>query len=205
MLKAQTVTIAIIAALALGLAHQQHAMGHTRPASPEPAVPAASPPAPPPEATVVALVAATAATTEPPPVGESGGDYSPAIPAASETPIAAERVQAARTTDTAARYVEPEVFRAALEAAGFPAPTRMVAVGLCESGVDRDGDGIRDALDRFAVGSAGERGPLQIHPSNIALILHMGYSWDAMFEVGPNVAVGRELLRTGGYSQWSCA
>ena len=58
--------------------------------------------------------------------------------------------------------------------------------------------------NRLAVGAAGERGLLQIHPVHIPLINRMGYSWDDMFLVEPNLRVGVEIRRVQGLRAWTC-
>lgn len=50
-----------------------------------------------------------------------------------------------------------------------------------------------------AVGRAGERGLAQIHPVHIPLIASLGYTWDQMFELEPNLAVARALYDNAGH------
>ena len=60
--------------------------------------------------------------------------------------------------------------------------------------------------NRFSVGREGERGYMQIHPMHIGLIHSLGYTWDDMFSVYPNIHVGWVLYKQAGYSYmpWSC-
>jgi len=84
-------------------------------------------------------------------------------------------------------------------------PDVTLSVGLCESGVDTDGDQVVDALDANAVGSAGERGMMQIHPIHrMGLVYTLGYTWDEMFQPGPNMVVASAIHDALGWSAWSC-
>lgn len=101
------------------------------------------------------------------------------------------------------KYISPQVITEAAAAEGmFPIQTTRVAT--CESGIDLDFDGVKESIDRLAVGGQGERGPMQIHPMHIALINRMGYTWDQMFEVGPNMRVAHVLYDALGWGGWSC-
>lgn len=68
-----------------------------------------------------------------------------------------------------------------------------VAVARCESG-----------MDPGRTGSAGERGIFQIHPTHRHWVESMGYSWDQMYEVGPNLQVAFALWSGAGWGPWSC-
>lgn len=122
----------------------------------------------------------------------------------------AEPVVESRPTMSVAigRYVSIPTVRETATAVGWASTARLVPVGLCESGVDTDRDGVRDAFDPLATGSAGERGVMQIHPAHAragGIIARLGYTWDQMYEVGPNLAVALAIYLAGGWGAWSCA
>lgn len=81
-------------------------------------------------------------------------------------------------------------------------PSGAVAVAHCESSLQPD-----------AVGPAGERGIMQIHPVHIpGLIAELGYTWNDMFQVGPNLEVARAIYDDaarwhwyGPWGPWTCA
>lgn len=75
-------------------------------------------------------------------------------------------------------------------------PAQAFAIVDCETGF---------TWDRFATGRYGERGPFQIHPIHIGLIVSMGYIWDDMYEVEPNARVARALYDRSGWAPWSCS
>lgn len=56
-----------------------------------------------------------------------------------------------------------------------------------------------------AVGRAGERGLMQVHPVHRARIERLGYTWDQMLQPGPNLAVAHDLYREQGWRPWTCA
>ena len=58
--------------------------------------------------------------------------------------------------------------------------------------------------DRYAVGSRGERGLLQIHPIHLGRIQSLGYSWDDMFDPAANLAVAESIWWERGWWPWSC-
>lgn len=61
------------------------------------------------------------------------------------------------------------------------------------------------SLNQWAVGSTfGERGLYQIHPVHQGdYIPALGYTWDDMFQVIPNIDVAYSLYRDRGWSPWS--
>ena len=61
-----------------------------------------------------------------------------------------------------------------------------VRVARCES-----------SFDPSRTGKAGERGVMQVHPIHRGLIESMGFTWDDMYEVGPNLDVAFALSRNG--------
>ncbi len=79
----------------------------------------------------------------------------------------------------------------------FPeTPDKAVRVARCESG-----------LDPRAVSPGGANvGLMQINVVHRGLAARMGYSWDQMLQVLPNLAVARAVYdRAGGWGPWSCA
>ncbi len=59
--------------------------------------------------------------------------------------------------------------------------------------------------NRWAVGSFGERGLFQVHPIHrYGIVARLGYSWDDMFEVEPNIHVAAEIRRVQGLRAWTC-
>lgn len=61
-------------------------------------------------------------------------------------------------------------------------------------------------LNPHATGDAGERGLFQIHPKyHQDRIRRLGFTWDQMYEVGPNIAVAVDLYAEQGWSPWTCA
>ena len=61
-------------------------------------------------------------------------------------------------------------------------------------------------LNPTATGAAGERGLFQIHPDyHQERIARLGFTWDQMYEVGPNIAVAADLYAEQGWSPWTCA
>jgi hypothetical protein len=59
--------------------------------------------------------------------------------------------------------------------------------------------------NRWAVGRFGERGLFQIHPVHrYGIVARMGYSWDDMFEVEPNIRVAVEIRYAQGLRAWTC-
>ena len=57
---------------------------------------------------------------------------------------------------------------------------------------------------RQAVGRAGERGTLQLHPVHRKRWESMGYSADDMHHVVPNTRVAESIYRESGWGPWSC-
>ena len=84
----------------------------------------------------------------------------------------------------------------ALLARVFPEdPVRWQRRTFCESG-----------FNRFAVGRLRERGLLQVHPVHArpgGLVEQTGFSWDDMFEVGPNLAVAHAIYAEQGSAAWA--
>lgn len=61
--------------------------------------------------------------------------------------------------------------------------------------------------NRWAVGPYGERGLTQVHPVHAKpgeAIPRLGYTFDDMFEVEPNLRVAAEIRRTQGLRAWTC-
>lgn len=60
-------------------------------------------------------------------------------------------------------------------------------------------------LDPNSTGAAGERGLLQIHGRyHMDRIHRLGFTWDQMYEPGPNVAVAVNLYAEQGWAPWTC-
>lgn len=70
---------------------------------------------------------------------------------------------------------------------------RAVRVFECES-----------RLNPLAVGALGEAGISQIHPIHAARVGKMGYSWEEMFKVGPNLDVAHSIWLEQGWNPWAC-
>lgn len=140
-------------------------------------------------------------TPEPAPVSEAPVALALAAPAPPPAPPPRPREV---VTVVATRYVPPpaagtlsvQAFFDAAAAAGLPATQYLLSIAMCESG-----------LNAGATGRAGERGIMQIHPTHAhsGLISRLGYTWDQMYEPGPNLAVAAVLYRAGGFAPWSCA
>ena len=77
---------------------------------------------------------------------------------------------------------------------GTAVAERAVEVARCESN-----------LDPAATGRAGERGLFQIHPTHRSMIASLGFTWDEMYEVVPNIAVAADIYADEGWSPWACA
>lgn len=54
------------------------------------------------------------------------------------------------------------------------------------------------------IGSLGERGVMQIHPVHIDFLYNIGYTWNQMLEVTPNVKVAYEIWELYGWEPWAC-
>jgi hypothetical protein len=85
-----------------------------------------------------------------------------------------------------------------------PATGEALAVGTCESG-----------LTTTQVGSAGELGPLQVHPGWSTswgwpaeglgpLVPALGYTWEQVAEPGPNAHVASVIHAHLGWGPWTC-
>lgn len=112
--------------------------------------------------------------------------------------VLAERVEA--HTKAAAVAVAPGSIEAQIVAAfsqfGADVATQAVDVADCES----------VGLNPGATGKAGERGLFQIHGKyHQERIRRLGFTWDQMYEVGPNIAVAVDLYAEQGWSPWTCA
>jgi hypothetical protein len=55
------------------------------------------------------------------------------------------------------------------------------------------------------VGSAGERGLMQIHPVHISYLANHGLSWDDMFDPMANLTYAYALYSSQGWRPWTCA
>ena len=60
-------------------------------------------------------------------------------------------------------------------------------------------------LEPGQVGDAGERGLFQIHSVHLERIERLGWTWEDMLEVVPNVAVAYDLWLDMGWEPWSCS
>lgn len=103
--------------------------------------------------------------------------------------------------------VSPDFAREVVEAY-FPADQvdRALRIMNCES-----------TFSPSETGGVGERGLLQIHPGwstswggtvygfdAPSVILGLGYTWDQMYEVWPNVHVASVIWSHEGWSPWTC-
>lgn len=78
---------------------------------------------------------------------------------------------------------------------GAGVAAQAVDVARCES----------VGLNPHATGDAGERGLFQIHPAyHQERIRRLGFTWDQMYDVAPNVAVAVDLYADSGWGPWSC-
>ena len=69
-----------------------------------------------------------------------------------------------------------------------------IRVAECESSLRWD-----------AVGAAGERGILQIHPVHRGRVEALGFSWDEMLMPWQNAVVAADLWAEQGWRPWVCA
>ena len=60
-------------------------------------------------------------------------------------------------------------------------------------------------FDPGAVGGAGERGYLQIHPVNVTDLEAHGYTWAEMFDPVANLDYGYNLFQRYGLAPWGGA
>lgn len=67
-------------------------------------------------------------------------------------------------------------------------------VSGCEAGEDR-------LADDNPI--SGARGTFQIHPIHEGLVMEMGYTWEQILEVEPNVAVAYQLYTGSGWTPWA--
>lgn len=79
--------------------------------------------------------------------------------------------------------------------AGAPVSEAMRVVH-CETG---------GTYNTRAVGAAGERGLLQVHPIHRPTIAVLGMTWDDMFDPWANARFGLWLYQRQGWQPWSCA
>lgn len=91
-------------------------------------------------------------------------------------------------------HLEP-IFREAWKASKASEDHAVRKVIPCESQPD---------WERTSLGSAGERGLLQLHPVHRARWQRMGYSDADMFHVVPNARVGQSIYDESGWSPWTC-
>lgn len=91
------------------------------------------------------------------------------------------------TTESAFLAGYPEPFRsgAALVIGGIP--------GVCTG---------ESNWNAQAIGSAGERGLMQIAPVHRERIAALGYSWSDMLLTAPNIAVGWSIYSEQGWAPW---
>lgn len=59
-------------------------------------------------------------------------------------------------------------------------------------------------FDPHSTGDAGERGLMQIHPVHKERIARMGFTWDQMYEPGPNLEVAAAIYAESGWRPWTC-
>lgn len=142
-------------------------------------VPPPPAPAPPPPPATVAAAARTAPTAAAPPAAATTGG--------AKAGIAAQVVPAAR-------YGPAALYTMAVAVSGSDAWAGWVArVAMCESGGNA-----------AILGRAGERGLMQIHPTNRAYVERLGYSWESMLTPEANLAVAWAMYQQSGPRPWSC-
>lgn len=59
--------------------------------------------------------------------------------------------------------------------------------------------------DEKVEGLLGERGFLQIHPVHKDRIERLGFTWDDMYQLWPNLVVAYDIWLEQGFNPWSCA
>ena len=74
-----------------------------------------------------------------------------------------------------------------------PEAPNALKVAFCES-----------KFDPSVTGRFRERGIFQIHPVHRKRIESMGYTWDQMYEVLPNIKVAYEIWSEQGWKPWTC-
>lgn len=106
------------------------------------------------------------------------------------------------TTTTVARSAPiysgsiPDAIRAGFARFGPVVAEEAVRVSECETA---------GSFNPKATGSQGERGLFQIHPKyHQERIKRLGFSWDRMYEVGPNITVAADLYAEQGWGPWTC-
>ena len=87
----------------------------------------------------------------------------------------------------------PSDVRAAVCAAFGPECERALRVAWCESTWRTD-----------AVSRGGHRGLFQLSRIHQARAARLGFTWDQMLELGPNVAVALDIFVEQGWRPWSC-
>lgn len=153
---------------------------------------------PAPLATVVATPAVSAEVplVQPtaPPEAESAQIALPEAPAADPLPT---------------RYISIHQFRAAASAVGWADADLdpLTRVALCESGLSTAGHEYKDAIDVEAESAEGDAGPMQIsrvHSRPGGVIERLGYQWQQMYVLVPNLRVALALHAARGWVPWAC-
>lgn len=133
----------------------------------------------------------------------------PAVPLPTPEPVLVAPVVAAAILDES-RYVTIAQFRATATAVGWPDDVldAVTTVALCEAGTSRSGGERKDAIDTRAVSPWGDAGGLQInrvHAAPGGIIERMGYVWEQMLVLAPNLRVGLALYEARGFAPWTCS
>lgn len=89
----------------------------------------------------------------------------------------------------------PDIIRSVFARFGADVAEEAVRVSQCETG---------GTFDPRSTGAAGERGPMQVHPVHRDRVERMGFTWDQMYEPGPNAEVAAALYAEAGWQPWSC-
>lgn len=90
----------------------------------------------------------------------------------------------------------PDAIRAGFAHFGPAVAEQAVRVSSCETG---------GTFSPSSTGRAGERGLFQIHPRyHQDRIARLGFTWDRMYEVGPNIAVAASLYGDSRWRPWTC-
>ena len=134
--------------------------------------------------------------------GEGGNGSGAATHIAPVTTVTVSKLPPTTSGTTVSTYVLPEQVDESmgdiewLIRQTFPeTPDKAVRVARCESG-----------LNPGAVSPTNDYGVMQVNIVHRGLAASMGYRWEQMLEVAPNLAVARAVYDdAGGWGPWTCA